>query len=143
MASILICGNTMLFTGEILRKMAENFQIVVAGETDIAGKYKNVKIYHISPMEKQFTRLFDVYSFRAVCFISGYVDGGNGLFGETQILERVMLECGRSRTEKLIVLSSIDSQYCTSCQKGTREEIQKEYSSVRSFSAAQMEEMCR
>ena len=143
MASILICGNTMLFTREILQKMAGNFQVVVAGETNLSGKYRNVKIYHISPMEKQFTRLFDVYNFRAVCFISGYVDGGNGLFGENQILERVMLECGRSRTEKLIVLSSVDSQNCISGPGETQGETQKEYSSVRSFSAAQMEEMCR
>lgn len=142
MASILICGNTQLFTHDALLRLAEDYQVVVAGETSLKIKDKSINIYHTTPQEEQFLQLFDVYSFQAVYFVSGYADGGNGLYGEIQQLEKVMIECNRSRVNKLIVLSTVESQNYV-VQYGKQGEIlKKEYSSSRNFGAAQMEEMC-
>ena len=110
MTSILISGNTELFTADALLCLSEEYKVVVAGKTALKERNKNINIYLTSPEEEQFRQLFDVYSFQAVFYISGYADGGEGLFGEIQQLEKVMLECRRSRVEKLIVLSTIESQ---------------------------------
>lgn len=143
MASVLISGNTQLFTKEALLHLAEEFQVVVAGETSLTGKNKNINIYHTSPEKEQFRQLFDVYSFQAVYFVSGYADGGEGLYGEIQQLEKVMMECTRSRVEKLIVLSTVESQNYV-VQYGKQGEIlRKDYVCSRNFGAAQMEDMCR
>lgn len=110
MASILICGNIQLFTQDALLHLAEEYQVVVAGETSLKIKNKNINIYHTTPQEEQFQQLFDVYSFQAAYFVSGYADGGNGLYGEVQQLEKVMIECNRSRVDKLIVLSTLEAR---------------------------------
>lgn len=143
MASILICGNTQLFTENALMHLAEEYQVVIAGDISLKTKHKKIIVYHTNPQEEQFRQLYDVYSFQAVYFVSGYADGGEGLFGEVQQLEKVMLECNRSRVDKLIVLSTFESQNYV-IQYGKQGEIlKKEYSSSRNFGAAQMEEMCR
>lgn len=143
MASILICGKVQLFTLDALLQLAEEYQVVLAGETSLKVKHKNVIIYHTDPQEEQFRQLFDVYSFQAAYFVSGYADGGAGLYGEVQQLEKVMLECNRSRLDKLIVLSTLESQNYV-IQYGKHGEIlKKEYSNSRNFGASQMEEMCR
>ena len=142
MLSVLISGNTELFTEDALLRLAEEYRVIVAGKTSLTGRRDHIKTYDISPTEEQFRHLFDVYNFQAVYYVSGYADGGDGMYGEIQILERVMLECRRSRVEKLIVLSTVDSRnYVT--QYGKQGEIvKKEYSSSRTFEAAQMEELC-
>ena len=93
MASILICGNTQLFTENALMHLAEEYQVVIAGDISLKTKHKKIIVYHTNPQEEQFRQLYDVYSFQAVYFVSGYADGGEGLFGEVQQLEKVMLEC--------------------------------------------------
>lgn len=143
MASVLICGNTQLFTHDALLYLTEEYQVVVAGEIFPEIKHKKINTYHTIPREEQFKQLFDVYSFRAVYFVSGYADGGEGLYGEIQQLETVMYESNRSRVDKLIVLSTVESQNYA-VQYGKQGEIlKKEYSISRNFGAAQMEETCR
>lgn len=55
MASILICGNIQLFTQDALLHLAEEYQVVVAGETSLKIKNKNINIYHTTPQEEQFS----------------------------------------------------------------------------------------
>lgn len=143
MTSILISGNTELFTADALLCLSEEYKVVVAGKTALKERNKNINIYLTSPEEEQFRQLFDVYSFQAVFYISGYADGGEGLFGEIQQLEKVMLECRRSRVEKLIVLSTIESQNFVIQYGKQGEVLKKDYASSRTFGASQMEEMCR
>lgn len=143
MASILITGNTRLFTRESLELLAEEYKIVITGDLKTVGKIKNVQIYRTNPMEEKFRQLFDVYSFRAVWYIGGYVDGGDEVFGESQWLERVMMECRRSRVDKLIVLSTVDSQNYLAKIGRNGEITGRDYSSSRAFRAAQNEEIVR
>ncbi len=141
MGTILISGNTELFTENVIERLAEEYKVIIAGKISVSDKNKRVRVYHTQPAEEQFHQLFDVYSFQAVYYISGYADGGRGLYGEMQQLEQVMLECGRSRVEKLIVLSTLESQNYILGYEGT--EGTKEYSSSRNFAAGQMEQLCR
>ncbi len=146
MAAILISGNTQLFTEDMLRRLAEEYTVVVTadeGKQPVPEKEKNIKVYHTHPGEESFHQLFDVYTFQAVYYISGYADGGRGLFGETQQLEQVMLECGRSHAEKLVVLTTIESQNYILGYEGPAELEKKEYHTSWNFAAGQLEDMCR
>ena len=64
----------------------------------------NVRFYSISPEEEAFRQLFDVYSFSAIFFISGYVDGGEGFYGEMNDLEKVLLEAAHAHVDKVVIL---------------------------------------
>ena len=79
MATVLIAGNTGLFTQEALERVAADNTVVLAG-SDAAydGKLRNIRVYETTPMEESFAQLFDVYAFEAVWYVSGYVDGGEG-----------------------------------------------------------------
>lgn len=103
MTEILICGCTELFTEDALLRLAEEYRVVIAGPSAVSGNQKHITAYKTSPTEEKFRQLFDVYSFQTIYYVSGYTDGGNGLFGDTQQLEQVMLECSRSRVDKLVV----------------------------------------
>ena len=90
MTEILICGRTELITEDALWDLAKECRVVVAGKNQLREKRKNIFLYHTSPDKEQFRQLFDVYSFRTVFYVSGYADGGDGMFGEMQQLEQVM-----------------------------------------------------
>lgn len=143
MAEILICGHTEIFTEEALRRLSEECRVVLAGNTMLPRrKRKHILMYQTSPEEETFHRLFDVHSFRTVYYVSGYTDGGNGMFGEARQLGQVMEQCEKSNAEKLVVFSTIDSQnYTVRYEKGG-ERPEKEYHTSRNFRAGQMEEMC-
>ncbi len=139
MAEILICGKTEIFTDKALQKLAEEFRVIIAGQFASARGMKNVTAYKTAPMEEQFHQLFDVYSFQAVFYVSGYADGGGGLFGEQQQLEQVMTAVRNSRTDKVVVLSTTDSSNYLIAPGGIQK---KDYYSNRTFGAGQMEEAC-
>lgn len=143
MTEILICGCTELFTEDALLRLAEEYRVVIAGPSAVSGNQKHITAYKTSPTEEKFRQLFDVYSFQTIYYVSGYTDGGNGLFGETQQLEQVMLECSRSRVDKLVVFSTVDSQNYMASYGKQGELLKKDYYSSRCFGAGQMEEMCQ
>lgn len=144
MATILIAGNVELFTAESLERLAEDNVIVLAGENaQYRGKVRSIYTYRTTPMEEKFGQLFDVYTFQAVWYVSGYSDGGNGLFGEQQMLEQALLECRRSRVDKMILLSTIDSQNYLESRGRSGEILKLEYPNSRIFSAAQTEALSR
>ncbi len=142
MTEILICGKTELFTDDALENLASECRVVVAGKTKLSGRKKNIFVYQTAPNKEQFHQLFDVYSFRTVFYVSGYADGGEGMFGELQQLEQVMQECEKSRADKLVVISSIDSQNYSLQYRLQREFPDKEYFTSRNFQVGQMEETC-
>lgn len=144
MTEILICGKTELITEDALEKLAEECRVAVAGKIswEPTGKKKNISFYHTSPNKEQFHQLFDVYSFRTVFYISGYADGGDGMFGELQQLEQVMQECEKSKADKLVVISSIDSQNYFLQYRRQREFPEKEYFTGHTFQVGQLEETC-
>ena len=100
MATVLIAGNTALFTQETLERIAEDNMVVLAGsEAGYEGKLRGIHVYRMTPMEDSFGQLFDVYTFNAVWYVSGYADGGDGTFGEVQMLEQEI--AGTERQIKL------------------------------------------
>lgn len=95
------------------------------------------------PSEEKFGQLFDAYTFDAVWYVSGHADGGKGIVGETQFLERTIQECQRSQVEKVILLSSWDSRnYCEEYGK-SGEPLGREYQTIQAVEAAQTEELGR
>ncbi len=144
MTEILICGYTELFTEEALLQLSEDYRVVLTGKTSLnsRNKRKNIVIYKTSPTEEKFHQLFDVYSFQTVFYVSGYADGGKGMFGENQQLEQVMRECRNSRTDKLVVISTTDSSNYIVEQGRAGEGVKKDYYGNRAFGAGQMEDAC-
>ncbi len=140
---ILICGNTGWITEEAIALLTEECRVVLAGPTELSGKQKNLSVYKTRPDEEKFHQLFEVHSFRAVYYISGFADGGEGLFGEMQQLEQVMETCEKSRTDKLVVFSTMDSRNYTMRYGRHQEAPEKVYADSRCFQAGQMEELCR
>lgn len=143
MTEILICGHTELFTEEGLEKLAEEYRVVLAGQTSVSSRSKkNIMIYKTSPTEEKFHQLFDVYSFQAVFYVSGYADGGEGMFGENQQLEQVMKGCRNSRADKVVIISTTDSANYMIGQGYKGEGVKKDYYGNRAFGASQMEDAC-
>ncbi|MDO4275851.1 MAG: hypothetical protein Q4D16_19455, partial [Eubacteriales bacterium] len=142
MAAILITGNTGIFTEDALVPLTEDYKIVIAGKLKLTGKHKNIISYDTVPTEEKFARLFDVYSFQAVLYVTGYVDGGNGSFGEMQYIGSTMNECRRGKVEKLILLSTVESRNFRLDKEHSGVQNQ-DYLSEQAFSAAQAEELCR
>lgn len=139
MGTILLTGNVKLLNIEDLETAATDYRIIVAGEVSYSGKKQNIRVYHTAPCEEKFGQLFDVYSFDAVWYVSGFADGGEGAFGEMQLMEKTVLECRRSKVEKLIILSTDESQNYLSFQGKNGEEVRREYPFSRAFMAAQSE----
>ena len=144
MATVLIAGNTALFTQETLERLATDNTIVLAGsDASYEGKLRTIRVYETTPMEESFAQLFDVYAFEAVWYVSGYVDGGEGTFGEVQMLERALNESANARLEKFILLSSIDTQNFTIRYSAAGTSAERVYPDSRTFNAAQMESLGR
>ena len=75
MKDILVTGYSRILKGTLLDDLAKDFRIVAADSKLSRRKDGPVRFYSIDPGEDAFSQLFDVYSFSAVFFISGYVDG--------------------------------------------------------------------
>jgi len=144
MATILITGKTELFTQESIEKLAEHYKVVIAGDYSAhVNKAKDIHVFHATPAEEKFRQLFDAYSISAVWYVSGYCDGGEGSFGEAQMLEQTMLECRSAGVDKVILLSTVESRNYLEQYGQSGEGIKKEYPSSRVFGAAQTEEIGR
>lgn len=144
MATILITGNVELFTTESLKRLAEEYKVVIAGNyTQKIDKSKNIHIFHTTPVEEKFQQLFDVYNVTEVVYVTGYTDGGDGTFGELQLLEKALLECRKSKVEKLILLSTVDSQNYLEYYGRSGEVVRKEYPFSKAFTASQTEDLGR
>lgn len=144
MATILITGKAELFTQESIEKLAEHYKVIIAGEYSAhVDRSKDIHIFHVTPAEERFRQLFDAYSISAVWYVSGYCDGGEGSFGEAQMLEQTMLECQSARVDKVILLSTVESRNYLKQYGQSEEVIKKKYPTVRAFGAAQTEEIGR
>lgn len=143
MADILITGTLEHFPVSAAMTLAEDFRVVMAGkQMRSMGKGRRLASYDVEPSEEQFGQLFDVYSFKSVCFVSGFSDGGKGRSGEIQQLERLLEYCETAKVEKIIVLSTVETLNYGIEGRGDSL-IRKEYLSRRALLAAQIEELCR
>ena len=144
MATVLIAGNTGLFTQETLERIAaDNIVVLADSEATYEGKMRGIRVYETTPMDESFAQLFDVYAFEAVWYVSGYTDGGSGAFGEEQMLERALNESANARVGKFLLLSSADSQNYVSQYTATGEPAGQVYPDSRVYGAAQMEGLGR
>lgn len=144
MATVLITGNIELFTTESLNRLSEEYKLILAGEyTQKLEKSKNIHVFHTTPMEEKFQQLFDAYSITAVWYVTGYTDGGDGTFGEMQLLEKTLLECRRSKVDKFVLLSTIDSQNYLEYYGRSGEVVRREYPFSKAFAASQTEDLGR
>ena len=140
MATILITGNTGLFTLQVYTELSAQYKVVIVGKVPFSVRGKEIRLYSVAPREERFGQLFDVYSFQVVYYITGYADGGDGMFGEMEQLEQIFLECSRSKVEKLVLLSTVDSRNFVEQYGRSGEVLKKEYPFGRAFAAAKIEE---
>ena len=143
MTDILLTGNIGLLKNNLLDYLAEDFRVVIAGKEKSPFKNKKgIRYYRTAASDKIFRQLFDVYSFNTVFFVSGFADGGEGMYGEIQELEKTLLQCAHEHVNKVVVLSSIESiNYVPSIGKNGME-IEKNYYRSLSLKAGQIEQLC-
>ncbi|MCD7834094.1 MAG: NAD-dependent epimerase/dehydratase family protein [Lachnospiraceae bacterium] len=141
METILITGNTGLFTAEQLKKVAAYYRVVLAGRDVCSVTHKNIRTYTVEPEENKFGNLFDAYNFHAVWYLSGYADGGAGLSGGQQYLEKTLAECGRTRVESFILISGTESRNFRERQETEEGGTVREYATCNALAAAQEEDM--
>lgn len=143
MADILITGKTLLLHEEGLKRLAEDNRVILAGKEDIRKTLPDkVKLYNLNPTDDGFGSLFDVYSFQAVFFFSGYVDGGDGIFGEDKELERTLDMCSQFEVNKMVFLTSTDSLNFSAAYEGESLIPEKRYQDIRALKIGQLEEFC-
>ena len=103
MKELLITGYTNCIKADMLKGLNDDIRTVIAGS---GCAYRPGKgSYRTHPGEDAFNQLFDVYSFSAVLFISGFVDGGTGYPDELRELEKALLQSSHAHVDKFIFLS--------------------------------------
>ena len=142
MADILITGRISLLHNESLLNLAEDFRVILASTGACTVKATDrLKIYKLGPCEDGFGRLFDVYSFQTVFFISGYVDGGNGYYGDVQELDSTLQFCSSNGVGKSVIISSMESQNYISDLAENSTIYEKNYNGSVALKAEQMEQL--
>lgn len=142
MATIMIVGKVELFSEDVLDSLAVNNTILVMGEkAAYHGRSKRVHAYNGTVSDEKFSQLFDAYTIQTIWYVSGCVDGGDGFPGERQVLERVLMECSRSEVEKIVILSTVESQNYTERYGAGNEIVNRDYPDSRALRIAQIEEL--
>ena len=143
MKDILVTGYNRIIKEILWSDLAKDFRVIAADRELPRRNDGNVRFYSISPEEEAFRQLFDVYSFSAIFFISGYVDGGEGFYGEMNDLEKVLLEAAHAHVDKVVILSSIESMNYVPAIGTGGIELDRNFYQAASLRADQLEEMCR
>lgn len=143
MRDILVTGCTGLLKRELFEKLGDEIRTIVADGEEVCADCPKGRIYRYGPENRSFAQLFDVYSFSTVIFVSGYVDGKNGLENEGKSLEQTLLQAAHAHVDKVIVLASIESQNYVSVMGSGGVELDREFYQAQSLRAGQTEEMCR
>lgn len=143
MKDILIAGYTKILKKELLEKLAEEYRVVLADEE--ANRWKDsrrIRHHRFGRDDRMLEKLFDVYSFTVVIFVSGYVDGKQGFSGETQLLEKILHSAATAHIDKFVLLSSIESMnYMPVMSKGGNEP-DKNFSNSIALRVSQQEGLC-
>ena len=142
MKDILVTGYSRILKGTVWEDLAKEFRVIAADGKLPRRKDGRVRFYGTAPGEKAFRQLFDVYSFSAVFFISGYVDGGDGFYGEMNVLEKLLLEAAHAHVDKVIILSSIESRNYVPAIGAGGIELDRNFYQTASLRAGQLEELC-
>ena len=143
MKDILITGCTRFLKRELFENLGDEIRVIIADDGDRHADGFKGRIYRYGPGNASFAKLFDVYSFYAVIFVSGYVDGGKGIANEPQNLERTFLQAVHAHVDKVIVLTSIETQNYIPVVGTGGFTAEKDYCQAKSLRAAQTEEICR
>ncbi len=141
MKDLLITGCTKYIKDDMLEKLNDDIRVVVAGKNCVHRPGRC--FYRTYPGENTFNQLFDVYSFSAVLFVSGFVDGGNGYPDEFHELEKALLQSVHSHVEKFILLSSEESLNYVPVIGTGGIELDRDYCSSNGLCAGEIEALCR
>lgn len=141
MKELLITGYTNCIKADMLKGLNDDIRTVIAGS---GCAYRPGKgSYRTHPGEDAFNQLFDVYSFSAVLFISGFVDGGTGYPDELRELEKALLQSSHAHVDKFIFLSSEESGNYVPVIGPGGNELERDYCRGNSLRAGQEEALCR
>ncbi len=141
MKDFLITGCTNYIKDDMLENLNGDVRVVIAGKDCVHRPGK--RSYRVQPGEDSFSRLFDAYSFSAVLFVSGFVDGRDDDADETGGLEKALLQAIHAHVDKFILFSSEESQNYVSVVGKGAVELSRDYSQSLSLRAAQTEALCR
>ncbi len=115
-SGVLICGNTGLLDAESVTMIGQYYKTVISGESPLLsggrrGLPKNVRIYPHDPASEPFSRMMAAYTPETVWYLSGFLDGGDGLENESRIIRRLEQLCAEHGCTKLIFVSALSSAF--------------------------------
>ncbi len=94
MSDVLLAGNIGLLGPEVVDQLVEEHRLVVAHAAQQAELPvvcdKRTRSYEVAADKESLARLFDIYSFDAVVYVSGFADAGAGLPNEQDLLAAVL-----------------------------------------------------
>ena len=109
MSDVLLVGNIGLLGPEAVGQLVDDHRLVVAHAENQAGLPivcdKHVRAYEVAADQEGLARLFDIYSFDAVVYVSGFADAGEGLPDEQDLLCAVLRAACDACVGKLVYLT--------------------------------------
>lgn len=112
MATILITGNVKCLSISLIRELAKEYRVILAGKTSpLDRKYKNVWFYEVTPVQEKFQSLFKLYFCCAVIYVSGFLECGQEIYGEVDELEAALRISAGFDVDKFILLGSVESSF--------------------------------
>lgn len=107
---VMICGNISLLPASAIKKTAETYRLVIAGDVHKpALRPRMVHYYDTRPTDEKFQKLFDAFDIDVVWYLSGYADGQDGMDNEYKCLLCILDACVKNCVSKLIVVGTMES----------------------------------
>ena len=148
MSDMLVAGNVDLLGTEAVARLAQDYRLVVAHTpqqvTSACVVDDKTCAYEVARDSEALSRLFDIYSFDTVVYVSGFADAGTGLPGEQDLLVDVTRSACAASVTKFIYLTGLE--YAPDARQGWRAEDDAAFSGFSTqtmLRAAQQQELCR
>ena len=112
MGDMLVAGNVGLLGREVVARLAQDYRLVVAHTPQQAASAcvadDKTHAYEVASDPEALSRLFDIYSFDTVVYVSGFADAGTGLSGEQDLLVDVTRSACVASVSKFIYLTGLE-----------------------------------
>ena len=109
MSDVLLVGDVALLGADVVDVLAQEHRLVVAHTPSQDGLAcvtdSRVRAYAVAADAEGLARLFDIYSFSAVVYVSGFVDAGAGMPDEQDLLQSLATSARQACVDKLVYLA--------------------------------------
>ena len=110
MSDVLLAGNVGLLGPDVIGRLVDDHRLVVAHGPQQAEapcvQDARTRACELARDAEGLARLFDIYSFDTVVYVSGFADGGTGIPDEQDLLGALLTATRQAGVDKLVYLTS-------------------------------------